>query len=97
MLKKEKDDKLLIDKAIEESNMYLEMYQSKLNYYVDYLKKFEEEKDEYIKNSSIFNYEIERNSILENIKKYKIEIDSEKDSINRMLSTKKVINKSNEK
>ena len=89
MLNIEKDLNCLIDDAIEESKLYLDMYNNKLKDYKEKLKTLEENKDKFIDNYSVFKYEEERNEYLNAIEKYKAEIKHEKDSINRLLINKK--------
>ncbi|MBQ8892075.1 MAG: hypothetical protein IJ068_04345 [Bacilli bacterium] len=88
MLKEEKDLNFLIDEALEESKIYLDMYKDKLKHYQDDLKKLEENKDEFIDKNSLFKYESKKHDYLKAIEKYKIEIKNEKDSIDRLLNNK---------
>lgn len=71
------DIKELIDKGIEESNEYIEIYKIKYNYYENLLNKLEN-------NFNISDFEKQRNNIVDEMEKYKIKIKEEEELIEKI-------------
>ena len=90
MKKLEKGIDDLIKQALEESKLYLDMYNERLKKYQDDFRDFELNKDKYLNKNSLMAYELEKNKYLKEIEKYKSEIKIEENSIKRLLDNNKM-------
>ena len=84
MKRDEKDINFLIDKAIEESNDFLDVYNLELNYYKKRLKLLEDNKPLTFMKKRLSDYEKEKEALVKSIAACRDKIKSEYELIEKL-------------